>query len=159
MQRINLILAHDLYVQNIQKNSETEKDWAYCRHDIVHFMDVARIAYILNLERGLGLCKELIYAAAVLHDITKWRQIANNEPHNETALEPAETILTDCGFTPAEIKLILDAILHHRKGTSSDHLAQIIFEADKLSRTCYYCTFDKATCNWDLKQKSQQLRY
>lgn len=159
MNRVNLIFGHKLYIFNVQKNTEIERDWVYCKHDIVHFMDVARIAYILNLEREFGLCKELIYAAAILHDITKWRQITNDEPHNETALEPAEIILTDCNFAPAEIKLILNAILHHRKGTGADPLAQIIFEADKLSRACCCCTFDKATCNWDLKQKSQQIKY
>ena len=36
-----------------------------------HFLDVARLAWIAGLEQGLGLDKEIVYAAALLHDIGK----------------------------------------------------------------------------------------
>ena len=39
-----------------------------------HLMDVARIAYITCLEQNLGIEKDVIYGAAILHDIGKYAQ-------------------------------------------------------------------------------------
>ena len=144
----------------MSKNISCEKNWSYCRHDITHLMDVARIAYILNLEDGLDFPKELIYAAALLHDITKWKQISENIPHNESAIEPAEKIMQDCCFSDDEISLVCTAILKHReKPQNDDKLSSIIFKADKLSRACYFCIYEKETCNWDNKKKNAELLY
>ena len=46
-----------------------------------HLLDVARIAYIRNLEKGYGFRKDVIYAAAVLHDIGKALQYEEKVPH------------------------------------------------------------------------------
>ena len=160
MQRANAILSHPIYIANIEKNSSSEKNWRYCKHDIVHFMDVARIAYILNLEDNLGFPKELIYAAALLHDITKWKQISENIPHNESAIEPATKIMQDCGFSHGEISLVCAAILNHRtEPPADDKFSNIIFKADKLSRACCFCSYDKETCNWDSEKKNAGLLY
>ncbi|MCL2840973.1 MAG: HD domain-containing protein [Defluviitaleaceae bacterium] len=159
MKRVNLILNHPLYAFNLESNITMEKGWRYCKHDIIHLMDVARIAYILNLENGYGFPKEQVYAAALLHDITKWKQISEGIPHHESAIEPATKILKDCGFSSREIKTITTAILNHRKGPKDkkDKFSQIIFKADKLSRTCYFCNYEEKTCNWDKKKKSTKL--
>ena len=53
------------------KMKKFEHDREFCCHQITHLLDVARIAYIKNLEAGLGIDKELIYTAAILHDIGK----------------------------------------------------------------------------------------
>lgn len=45
-----------------------------------HLLDVARIAYIRNLEKGYGFRKDVIYAAAVLHDIGKALQYEEKFP-------------------------------------------------------------------------------
>ena len=45
---------------------------------------MARIAYILNMEQDLGLEKEVIYAAAVLHDIGKYAQYEDGTPHEQS---------------------------------------------------------------------------
>ena len=47
----------------------TEKERIFCRHGMEHLLDVARIAYITNLEEGLGIEKDVIYAAGLLHDV------------------------------------------------------------------------------------------
>jgi len=141
----------------MDKNTSTEKSWQYCKHDIVHLLDVARIAYIINLEDDLGFTKELIYAAALLHDITKWKQISQGIPHNESAVEPAIKILQDCGFDNDEIEMITTAILHHRKGHKVDKFSQIIFKADKLSRACYFCNYEEETCDWSKKKRNEIL--
>ena len=159
MKRVNEILKHPLYTQNMELNTTTEATWPYCKHDIIHLMDVARIAYIINLEKGYGFSKEIIYAAALLHDITKWKQIVHGTPHNESAIEPATEILRDCGFSDDEISQINTAILNHRKGPNNkkDKFSQIIYKADKLSRACYFCNYEEKTCDWDKKKRNSLL--
>ncbi len=69
MDKINAIIQNREYQRHIRKIADLEKDRCFCGHDIVHFMNVARIAYILNLEYGMNLEKELIYSTALLHDV------------------------------------------------------------------------------------------
>ena len=71
MSRIDAIINHHLFISCMEKNLQKEKNREYCKHGLQHCLDVARIAYILNLESKLGLEKEIIYAAALLHDITR----------------------------------------------------------------------------------------
>ena len=66
LERVNAICRHPLWRDSVRQIAHLERDRQFCRHDLVHFLDVARLAYIENLERGLGVDKELIYAAALL---------------------------------------------------------------------------------------------
>ena len=68
------IRKHPLFQEYYDKLKEAERGRKFCRHQMEHLLDVARIAYILNLEQKLGIRKEVIYAAALLHDIGKYRQ-------------------------------------------------------------------------------------
>ena len=101
MERVNAICRHKLWRESVDEIARLEQDRAFCRHDRAHFLDVARLAYIENLERGLGVDKELIYAAALLHDIGRHLQYAKNIPHDEAGAQLAEIIMADCGFSPA----------------------------------------------------------
>ena len=65
MERINRILSHPSYREYYGKLERLEKDRKFCRHQMGHLLDVARIACIRNLEEGLGLDKEIIYETAV----------------------------------------------------------------------------------------------
>ena len=56
------------------KNRAAEADRRFCRHSMVHFLDVARIGTIIALEEGLKINREWIYAAALLHDCGKHEQ-------------------------------------------------------------------------------------
>ena len=49
----NRIAANELFLQCVEKNSKYEENRQFCKHGWEHLMDVARIAYIINLERGL----------------------------------------------------------------------------------------------------------
>lgn len=139
----------------MQKNEAG--DDIYCKHEITHSMDVARVAYIINIEKKLNFPKEIIYAAALLHDIGKWKQRLTGEPHNEAAIKPAKKVLQGCGFSDSEITVICKAILNHRKGPDDgDKFAHLIFRADKLSRTCYACESEK-NCNWGFDKKNKAL--
>ena len=74
MERVNNILNNKLYKIYLDKNMEAEEGRRFCHHDMGHFLDVARLAMIFNLQQGLFVPEELIYAAALLHDIGRWKQ-------------------------------------------------------------------------------------
>ena len=160
MKRIDRILKHDTYLKCVKKNHRYEKSRIFCRHDMGHFLAVARIAHILNLEKGLCLNKELLYAAALLHDIGRFRQYEDDIPHDKASAELAPEILRDSGFTQEEIELIVDAIKNHRNETikKEKSLRGILYRADKLSRNCYFCAAEKK-CDWKQGKKNTRLRY
>lgn len=160
MERIDKILKHDLFIRNLKENETAEADRRFCRHNMAHFLDVARIGWILNLEEGLGLSREVIYAAALLHDIGRHRQRAEGIPHEEASAEAAPAILRDCGFDREETDIITDAILNHRNRdvASEPNLRGVLYRADKASRACFACGAEGA-CNWKDDRKNLRISY
>ena len=160
MDRVNQILVHPLYQECVEKICKLEKDRIFCRHNMVHFLDVARLAYVLDLEEQLTIPKERIYATALLHDIGRHIQYENGTPHQIAGLPIAEQILTDCGFYPEEMKEILYAIENHRNKEmlKRDDLAGILYRADKMSRCCFGCRAEKE-CNWSTEKKNMEIQY
>ena len=149
MERVNAICRHQLWRDSVREIARLERDRQFCRHDLVHFLDVARLAYIENLERGLGIDKELIYAAALLHDIGRHLQYTQNIPHDRASAQLAEVILADCGFSQAERAEVENAILQH--------LAGLLYEADKASRACLFCPAEPE-CNWSPEKKNMTIK-
>ena len=119
MERIHKIWEHPLYQEQFQALQKAESERIFCNHTLEHFLDVARIAYIQNLETGAGLSKVLIYAAALLHDIGRYRQIAHGIPHEKASTALAERIMSECNFTQEEIHTVCESILNHRGSTLS----------------------------------------
>lgn len=159
MERVNKILAHELFRKYYKKIEKCEKKREFCRHNMVHFLDVARIAYLYNLEENLGIEKELIYGAAMLHDIGRFKQYQDKTPHEKASLQYAPKILEDCGFTAQEIELICDAIGNHRnKEIAQEHSFRgIFYRADKASRACFACK-KEAKCHWKNEKKNKTLQ-
>lgn len=160
MDRIDQILKDDLFIDSLSKNEAAEKNRDFCHHDMAHFLDVARIGRILNAEEGLGVEAELIYAAALLHDIGKHLQYKEGTPHELASAELAAGILRDCGFDEKETDVIIDAIRGHRNLESAEEkgLTGILYRADKLSRACFCCPAEK-DCNWESGKKNLRLEY
>ncbi|MBP5281347.1 MAG: HD domain-containing protein [Lachnospiraceae bacterium] len=160
MKRIDEILEHEVFKQELNNINEAEKTRCFCNHDMGHLMDVARIAWILNLEEGIGLEKELVYATALLHDIGKGRQYKEGIAHEIAGSEIAPEILKDCGFSEEEIFRIKRAILSHRDPSVKEHknLRGVIYRADKASRACFMCKTSKE-CNWPEEKKNSQVMY
>ncbi len=177
MSRVDAVFSHPDYMKNLRKNEEAERDQEFCHHDMEHFLNVARLGYIFSMERGYEIPKEEIYAAALLHDIGKWRQYQEGIPHEEASAVIAGQILQDAGFSQAERKRILYAIQNHRKPLweqpetnaemnaeinvrskekSEMLLAQILYDADKMSRNCFLCNAQEL-CDWDEEKKNQKL--
>ena len=155
---INKILQHPLFQQYMNANAEREADRIFCRHNMSHVMDVARIAYILNAEEDYGLSKNMIYAAALLHDIGRHVQYETGEKHAFVSARLAPAILADCGFDAKDIQDIVSAIYtHSNKSIIQDRtLNGLIARADQLSRACYTCPVSDQ-CNWGDDRKNKGL--
>lgn len=160
MDRIDNILKHDLFIKNLEKNMTAEADRCFCRHDMVHFLDVARIGMIINLEEDIGIPKDLIYGAALLHDIGKHRQYGEGIPHEQASALIAPEILRDCGFDEKETSVIIDAILQHRNSEviPERNLKGVLYRADKASRPCFVCKAEH-DCNWKDGKKNRKIAY
>lgn len=155
MLRIDKILNHDLFIENLEKNNTAEADRRFCRHNIGHFLDVARICWIFCLEEGVDIPKEIVYAAGLLHDIGKHEQYEIGTPHEVASARIAPKILRDCGYDDKETDVILSAILSHRDSSVRDekNLNGLLYRADKASRCCFACKAS-ADCNWKGDKKN-----
>lgn len=158
MNRINQIIYHPEYLSHIEKIATWEKDRQFCRHNTAHFLDVARIAMILNGQDGYGIDQELVYVAALLHDIGRWQQYENGTDHALASAKLAPNILQDCGFSDVERAQIVSAIATHRESRVKDekNLNGLLYRADKLSRPCYFCEQEK-NCNWKNEKKNMEI--
>lgn len=161
MDRANAIRKHPVFAEKLGQVVELERGRTFCRHGMDHLLDVARIAYILYLERAIEFgsqmyhpenTKEMIYASALLHDIGRARQYEDGTPHEQESARIAQRILPECGFCSEESTLIIDAILSHRTSSvgCKGELAKYIYRADKLSRRCCDCAAIE-NCDWELK--------
>ena len=139
MERVNCILGDFDFLSHIAKTEKLEENRIFCRHGMDHLLDVCRISWILNLEEGLLIDKERIYAAALLHDIGRWVEYETGQDHAMASGDLAEDILDRCGFSGNEKADIIEAIKSHRKKQHSTDLSRILYKADKLSRPCFNC--------------------
>lgn len=160
MELVQKIYEHPLYQRCLAENKEAEKERIFCGHDLQHFLDTARLSYIFALERGYHISKEEIYAAALLHDIGRWKQYKGELSHEEAGTRIAEEILTDIGWEEQSRNRILDAIREHRtvsEDTSdTEKLREVLYDGDKRSRACYLCPAEKE-CNWSIEKKNMQV--
>lgn len=157
MNKVNEIINNKLFIDKIQKLKLIEKDRIFCKHGIEHLLDVARIAYIKNLEEKLGYEKEVIYGAALLHDLGRVSEYEENIPHHVGGISIAKEILHETSYTDIEIDLILKAIGNHRN-KNADGLSEILYLSDKKSRNCFLCESQKE-CNWSTEKRNKNILY
>ena len=50
LEKVNAILNNRTYKEYLNKLAQLEKDRIFCNHNMEHFLDMARIAYIMVLE-------------------------------------------------------------------------------------------------------------
>ncbi|MDR0426485.1 MAG: HD domain-containing protein [Clostridiales bacterium] len=158
MKRVLRLLTDPAYAGYLARTAALEADRPFCRHDLAHSLSVARIAYIYALEEGLcrgvgssadgtgarkpDAVKPILYAAALTHDIGRFRQYEDGAAHEKVSAELAEPLLLRAGFSRAERKEIAQAILLHRDGAGAQKAsdsARWIYRADRASRSCRGC--------------------
>lgn len=162
MDRVNVIREHPLYREYYERLEKLEQDRNFCRHQMAHLLDVARIAYIRNLEEGLAFPRDVIYAAAVLHDIGKSLQYEEKIPHEIAGVEIAEQILAglseEVSFSETEKRQILTAIKGHRRlREDAEPLERLLYESDKASRMCFACSAEPQ-CDWSKEKKNMEIK-
>lgn len=158
MERIQAIIKHPLYKEHTGKIKEWEKDRPFCRHDSAHFLNVARLAMIIKLKEQLDISEELIYAAALLHDIGRHIQYETGEDHAAASGRLAYPILKAAGYSDRETDMVVEAIISHRneKVKEEKNLKGLLYRADKLSRECYFCEVSQM-CRWKEGKKNKEL--
>jgi uncharacterized protein len=162
MTKYNRILYNDDFNVLLQRLGTLESSRRFCRHGFSHLTDVCRIAYIIALENNLGLDKDIIYGAGLLHDIGRVAEYENGLPHNEQSAEAARTILKECEYNEDEIETICQAIMCHRsdseleKALQKPDLAAVLKKADRLSRNCFYCPVCNE-CKWSENQRNKGI--
>lgn len=157
--RINNILENKKYQECLLKIKEYEANRIFCKHDIEHFLDVARIAYIICLENNIQVRKDIIYAISLLHDIGRWMQYELKISHEEASCQLSIGILEEAGYEAYEIEIITEAIKSHRnKENDKDSLNSIIYKSDKISRNCFSCGAEPE-CNWSNEKKNIRIKY
>lgn len=159
MNKANAILKNKKFIEYLKKNEECEAERKFCCHNLQHFIDVARIAYIMVLENKLNVEKEIVYGAALLHDIGRWVQYKEKVPHEIASFRLAENILNECNYNEEEKSIILSAILNHRNEQNEQNTFDYIFYlSDKLSRNCFDCKVEDE-CKWSENKKNFMIRY
>ncbi len=154
MERVDKIYNHHKFKEIMSKITDAEKGRIYCLHGVEHAFDVARIAYIIALEKSLQIKKDVIYACALLHDLGRGVDYHNHTPKS---IEMADEILYDCDFSEEEVIKIKEAINLHGE-EDGDGLLGIIQRADKLSRLCFNCkSID--TCKWSTEELNMNITY
>jgi len=136
--RVSSILINIDFRKLNSKIIKNEMDRKFCKHDVTHAYEVFSMAQKLNIRNNLGFDKDVVFAAAMLHDIGRAEEAKN---HAIASSKLAVPILEKAGYDSFEIKQIIKAIKHHSKKLekNSDPLADLLFEADKKSRDCESC--------------------
>jgi putative nucleotidyltransferase with HDIG domain len=156
---VDKILKHPKFQRYLKLNSEEEVNRTLCHHDLQHALDVARVAYIISMEKDLKVEKEIIYVTALLHDIAKWKQYQEKVDHALEGANLAEEILRDIGLEKSEAESILEAIRSHRiKGEKSSALSELLYAGDKACRLCIDCEGIKE-CDRFQKGEQPVLKY
>lgn len=155
--KVNEILNNEKYKVHLRQLQELESTREFCRHNIEHFLDVSRIAYIINLEEKLGFSKDIIYAIGLLHDIGRVLEYEKGIPHHEGSVILSKIILDETSYSEDEKNHILQAIDEHR-AESEDKLSKLIYKSDKLSRNCFGCNVQDR-CYWPKSKKNLEIKY
>lgn len=204
MPRVDAVWNHPVYQERYRALQRAERDRAFCGHDLQHFLDVARIAWTVLLERGVAasyadalsggdaadggasvvdaaavahwpkVARDVVYAAALLHDIGRADEYESGEPHDiagpRIAAEILGTVEQDKRFSSGECEQILAAITHHRTSAgcaggasaegvcSAGALADALRYADKAARACYACPA-RELCNWPDGKKNLAITW
>lgn len=159
MHRVDRIMDNSEYRALMESIRLRERTRIFCCHGLDHCLDVARIAYIMNVEGSFGIDREIIYAAALLHDVGRADPDDTGIEHHILSVRYASEILEQCGFDGQEKLLICDAIgAHNTDGAERDGLAYLLYRADKLSRNCFECAAADQ-CYWPDPERNKGITY
>lgn len=183
MKYCDRVLKHPIFEKFMQEIRQLEADRVYCRHELEHGVDVARLAWIYYMEdkldddsQNVGVLywkrpsygewveekeevKDLIYTCALLHDIGRVTQYRTGIHHSISGVEPAMQILQDIEAPESWVKEIMDVVSEHSHGSISDkkkNLEYYITKADHDCRLCFACQASDS-CKWSEEEKNHTI--
>mgnify|MGYP002508293439 CR=1 FL=1 len=117
MKYVKRLLEETEYLQWVEELEQAEAERIFCRHGLSHSLDVARIGWILTLERGQAgtgkpgeALKEKIYLTALLHDLGRLSEAKQGTPHHRAGAALAEQLLARIQYPKEDRQEILAAI-------------------------------------------------
>lgn len=156
---VDKLLKNTNYLEQLEHLEHLERDRQFCRHGLEHLLAAARLTWIRCLEGRRTMDKEMIYLAALLHDLGRIDQYEKGTPHHEASAERAGELLSQIGYPQDRIGKIQEAILGHRGSGSSGEvveLSALLCWADQRSRMCFCCGAKEA-CSWREDQKNDTI--
>lgn len=158
MDKIDRLMEHPVFRDCMDRIELAERDRSFCLHGFAHSLDVARIGYIINLEEQYGIDREVLYAAALLHDIGRGAEYETGEPHQLAGVRLAGQLLREAGFDDGVIGEICEAISSHKNLSTEDSrgLCALLYKADKLSRNCFCCKAYRE-CYWQEEKRNRHI--
>ena len=106
-----------------------------------HLLDVAKYTGPQNLEKEYGFRKDVIYAAAVLHDIGKALQYEEKVPHEiageRIAGEILDTLPKETGFSEEEKRTIKNAVRGHRRLQTGGHIEKLLYDGQSVEAVSF----------------------
>ena len=154
----NKIVKNLVFIMKMADIRRLERDRIFCGHDISHCMDVARLTMLICAEEGIEADADVVYSAALLHDIGRSEEYVNGTPHDTAGIEIAARILMQVECPPETSREIIRLIAgHSRSGGKKTVLEDAFYRADKQSRLCFACPA-RDECRWDDSKKNLKIR-
>lgn len=162
------VLEHATYQDRLAKLALMEEQRVFCKHDLEHSLEVARIALQVARGNDLQISEDVIKTTALLHDMGRVEQYEQGVSHVEASVAFAREILLLLDTDNTMIDVICDAIQNHsRRDLAKERFAnafaistlkELISHADQFSRKCYMCRAYDA-CKWHPEEKIQKEYY
>lgn len=160
MKYVNRLIENETYMALMGKIHELEKKRTYCHHGFNHLLDVARIAYLMNLEYGFGYEKEFIYLCALLHDIGRAMEYSTGVSHEMAGVEIAGQLLEEIDYPLEKRQEIIEKVANHRHNMLQDEITanNFFWYADKRARNCFACNAADS-CNWPKQKRTMRIEW
>lgn len=158
MSYIARLMALESYRQALTALERREADRIYCKHDLDHFLDVARITLLLCQAHNIEADRDSVYLAALMHDLGRLDR--DEADHNVAGSVLAAQWLDAIGFPKDRQEVVLTLIEEHgwpgKKAPAN--LSEAFSLADSYSRACYYCPAADS-CFWPPERKNTHPIY
>lgn len=153
----NRILQDPLFREKLAKIERLEEDRIFCGHGLEHLLSVGRMAMLMCIEKGVEVSPDVLYSAALLHDIGRVEEYTLGISHDISGPETAGKILEQVGCDPEDSQQILHLIAGHRhKDPDPMSLEAIFYAADKKSRMCSFCKAQEECC-WPDEKRNHSI--
>ena len=157
LETANRILKNSTFRLKLEELAELEKERVFCGHGLEHLLAVARMTMLICIERGIPAEEDIVYSAALLHDIGRVEEYTQGIPHETVGAETAQRILSEVGCGSKKAEKIIGIIRSHRsEGDKADTLEAVFYEADKKSRMCSFCKAQDE-CNWPNEKRNDHI--